>query len=78
MGTMQFVRGSHRMENIVPKQIGSESEPYYEKIISKNSLDIDSFDLETGDATFHSGRTLHCAHGNITDKNREVITIIYV
>lgn len=30
-----------------------------------------------GDATFHYGRTLHCAHGNTSGEHREVMTVIY-
>ena len=31
-----------------------------------------------GDATFHNGCTLHCAHGNECTSSRKVMTIIFV
>ncbi|SDN48413.1 Ectoine hydroxylase-related dioxygenase, phytanoyl-CoA dioxygenase (PhyH) family [Fictibacillus solisalsi] len=34
--------------------------------------------MEAGDATFHSGLTLHYAAGNPTKNYREVLTIIYI
>ena len=33
--------------------------------------------MRAGDATFHSGWTLHGAPGNSSDRMREVMTIIY-
>lgn len=33
--------------------------------------------MKAGDATFHSGWTLHSATPNYTDRMREVMTIIY-
>jgi ectoine hydroxylase-related dioxygenase (phytanoyl-CoA dioxygenase family) len=33
--------------------------------------------LNAGDATFHYGRTLHCANPNGKSGKREVITIIF-
>jgi ectoine hydroxylase-related dioxygenase (phytanoyl-CoA dioxygenase family) len=38
---------------------------------------VDSYDLEAGDATFHYGRTLHCAHSNGEPAKREAMTVIY-
>lgn len=38
---------------------------------------MESFDLEVGDATFHYGRTLHCAHSNGEIAKREVMTVIF-
>ena len=33
--------------------------------------------MRAGDASFHSGWTLHSAPGNRTDRTREAMTIIY-
>src|SRR6185295_14989007 len=33
--------------------------------------------LRAGDATFHSGRTLHSARPNLSPARREVMTVIY-
>ena len=34
--------------------------------------------MKAGDATFHSGLTLHRAPGNPTDRVRAVMTVIYI
>ena len=34
--------------------------------------------MRAGDATFHSGWTLHSAPGNRSDNMREVMTVIYL
>ena len=41
-------------------------------------MKVETFDLELGDATFHYGSTLHCAHGNTLPARREVMTVIYM
>lgn len=41
-------------------------------------MGVETFDLDIGDATFHYGRTLHCAHSNSASSMREVMTIIYM
>ena len=77
MGTMQFATGSHEDNTIDPQPINESSESYYAKLIEQKKLNIESYDLKAGDATFHSGRTIHCAYPNGEHGKREVITIIY-
>jgi ectoine hydroxylase-related dioxygenase (phytanoyl-CoA dioxygenase family) len=78
MGTMQFVKGSHLNTDIKSMPICEESEGYFQEYIEEHKLEVESYDLELGDATFHFGRTLHCAFPNTTATNREAMTIIYM
>jgi ectoine hydroxylase-related dioxygenase (phytanoyl-CoA dioxygenase family) len=77
MGTMSFVTGSHRNSAFTPMPISDTSQQYFEKIIGEQHAAVASYELKSGDATFHSGRLLHSAHGNSSNKRREVITIIF-
>lgn len=80
MGSMSFADGSHR-EGILSLQqgISDNSEAYYEGYIAGAKLPVrTSGAMKAGDATFHSGVTLHRAPGNPTDRVRAVMTVIYL
>lgn len=77
MGSMSFVRGSHRDGSIVPMEISDDSQLAMERLIREKALAVESFELKAGDATFHAGTTLHSAHANRSDRRREVLTVIY-
>jgi ectoine hydroxylase-related dioxygenase (phytanoyl-CoA dioxygenase family) len=77
MGSMSFVVGSHRNSAFKQQPIPEASQEYFERIIREQKSEIHSYELRAGDATFHSGRTLHSAHGNGSTKRREVMAIIY-
>ncbi len=77
MGSMSFVSGSHTNAAFKPMPISDTSQQYFEKIIHEQHAPVVSYELKAGDATFHSGRLLHSAHGNSSQQRREVITIIY-
>jgi len=77
MGSMSFVSGSHVKGIFTEMPISDTSQEYFEKAIRDKQMGVHSYELKAGDATFHSGRTLHAAHGNQSDNRREVITIIY-
>lgn len=78
MGIMQFVSGSHKHGYITSREISDESEDYFINYIKENNLDVSGAEfVNAGDATFHSGWTLHNAPGNKSGKMREVMTIIY-
>lgn len=79
MGSMTFASGSHQ-EGFVPlqTQISDASEQYFEDFVRDKGYPCETAGAMTaGDATFHSGFTLHRAPGNPTDRVREVMTIIY-
>lgn len=77
MGSMSFVSGSHKNSSFKEMPISDTSQDYFESVIREQRATVFSYELNAGDATFHSGRTLHSAHGNGSDRRREVITIIY-
>jgi ectoine hydroxylase-related dioxygenase (phytanoyl-CoA dioxygenase family) len=77
MGSMNFVQGSHADSAYAQLPISETSQEYFEQVIKNQKGKVSSYSLKAGDATFHSGRALHAAHANASEKRREVITIIY-
>jgi ectoine hydroxylase-related dioxygenase (phytanoyl-CoA dioxygenase family) len=77
MGSMSFVRGSHLSDAFKELPISETSQEYFERIIREEGSRVCSYSLKAGDATFHSGRTLHSAHANASSMRREVMTIIF-
>ncbi|MFQ3676859.1 MAG: phytanoyl-CoA dioxygenase family protein [Fimbriimonadaceae bacterium] len=79
MGSMSFACGSHR-DGWVPidDQISDTSEAFFDQYVASKGFQLGSAGaMRAGDATFHNGWTLHRAPGNVTDRVREVMTIIY-
>lgn len=54
-----------------------QSDAFYENYIKEKGYQIDDNVLKAGDATFHTGWTIHAASGNDSATRREVMTIIY-
>lgn len=78
MGGMEFANGSQRHRQIGELLISDESEQQYQRFVSERGFAVSGpWEMEPGDATFHSGWSIHRAHGNQGDKAREVMTIIY-
>ncbi len=77
MGSMSFASGSHRNQSLVPMPISPTSQEYFERFMSEHKYPAASYELQAGDASFHSGMILHSAHANKSSRRREVITIIY-
>ena len=78
MGIMQFVSGSQKNGYILSTEISDASEIFFSDYIGQHGLSISKRDaIQAGDATFHSGWTLHNAPPNQTSTMREVMTIIY-
>jgi ectoine hydroxylase-related dioxygenase (phytanoyl-CoA dioxygenase family) len=78
MGIMRFASGSHRDGFWGTHGISDESEAELSKYVAERRYPVEgaSF-MRAGDATFHSGWTLHRAPANVTDKMRPVMTVIY-
>ena len=77
-GTMRFASGSHTEGYLGDLPISDRSEEELRDFISTRGYPITTYGaMAAGDATFHSGWTLHGAPGNPTDSMREVMTIIY-
>jgi ectoine hydroxylase-related dioxygenase (phytanoyl-CoA dioxygenase family) len=79
MGIMVFASGSHVAGYIGDLPISDKSEEVIQQFVSEHSYPLSrARAMSAGDATFHTGWTLHCAPGNQTALTREVMTIIYV
>ena len=78
MGTMRFASGSHAEGYLGDMPISDESEAMFENFVAEKGYKIvESGAMKAGDATFHSGWTLHGAQGNSSQQMREVMTVIY-
>jgi ectoine hydroxylase-related dioxygenase (phytanoyl-CoA dioxygenase family) len=78
MGTMNFASGSHKEGFLGHMEISDESAAKFQNYVDERGYRITSSGaMNAGDATFHSGWTLHSAPGNSTDRTREAFTIIY-
>ena len=78
MGVMTFASGSQKEGYISALEISDASETHFREYIAKRGLSVSQpMAMRAGDATFHSGWTLHNATPNSTAKMREVMTIIY-
>jgi ectoine hydroxylase-related dioxygenase (phytanoyl-CoA dioxygenase family) len=78
VGSMTFASGSHEKGYINKMEISDQSHKTLKDYIEHQQFPLVTYGaMEAGDATFHSGWTLHSAPGNPTDRMREVITIIY-
>lgn len=78
MGTMNFASGSHREGYLGELPISDKSEETFRQFIAERGYQISPGPtMAAGDASFHSGWTLHTATGNSTPSMREVMTVIY-
>jgi len=78
MGMLTFASGSHREGRVGNIAISDESEHLLEEHIARQGYPIHRENsMQSGDATFHYGWTLHSAPGNQSSLTREVMTIIY-
>jgi ectoine hydroxylase-related dioxygenase (phytanoyl-CoA dioxygenase family) len=80
MGSMSFASGSQR-EGVISLGggISDNSEAFFEGYVRGSKLPVETAGaMKAGDATFHSGITLHRAPGNSTDRVRAVMTVIYI
>ena len=79
MGMLTFASGSQESGFLGNLEISDESEEVLGDIVRDKGYPITRAEvMSAGDATFHTGWTLHCAPGNASDQLREVMTIIYV
>ncbi len=79
VGSMTFVTGSHRLGGLGDLPISDESEETFRAYIVARGLEtVTHGAMNPGDATFHSGWTIHGAPGNPTGSVREIMTVIYM
>jgi len=79
VGSMTFVDGSHRHGDLGSWVIGDESEAGFDALVRDRGFATSTHGaMRAGDATFHTGWTLHRAGANQTALLRSVMTVIYV
>ena len=76
-GTMLFATGSHCDGPLLARSISERAGLEFETLVKERKFPVASYSLRPGDATFHSGWTVHAAHANTGAHDREVLTIIY-
>ena len=77
MGVMTFASGSHKAGFLGHLAISDESQQKWEALVKERGYPLATAPMKAGDATFHSGWTLHSAPGNASHTTREVMTIIF-
>lgn len=78
MGLMRFASGSHNKGGVENIGISDKSEAVFARYVEAMGFTADGPEkMSAGDATFHSGWTLHAAGENRSDRMREIMTIIY-
>jgi ectoine hydroxylase-related dioxygenase (phytanoyl-CoA dioxygenase family) len=77
-GPLTFGDGTHRLGYLGSHHISDESDAVFDAAVRERQIALTTYDrVDAGDATFHSGWTLHRAGANHTDEMRDVMTIIY-
>ena len=78
VGSMTFASGSHAHGELGPWLIGDASHIGFDAVVEEMEFPLETHGaMSVGDATFHSGWTLHSAPANTTDLLRSVMTVIY-
>ncbi len=77
MGVLTFASKSHTEGSLLSAAISQESDAGFDDIVKRRKFPIDHAPMKAGDATFHSGWTVHRAPANETSNMREVMTVIY-
>jgi ectoine hydroxylase-related dioxygenase (phytanoyl-CoA dioxygenase family) len=77
LGTRFLQPGSHRATGLGEPAISDDTDRRLAALIAERKWPVWSEPVRAGDATFHSGGTLHSAGANRSDRVREVFTVIY-
>lgn len=78
MGVLRFASGSHQEGYLGARPISDDSEAHFDAYVKEKGFTVEGpKSMRAGDATFHSGWTLHSAPGNFSATMREVMTVIY-
>jgi len=79
MGMLTFASGSHKKGSVLDYEISDKSDQEFDKYVHENNFEISrAKTMKAGDATWHTGFTIHNAPGNNSPLMREVFTIIYL
>jgi ectoine hydroxylase-related dioxygenase (phytanoyl-CoA dioxygenase family) len=78
MGTMFFASGSHTEGYFGDSAIENDADSPWADFVKERGFPVVNHGaMKAGDATFHTGWTLHGASGNASTQMREVMTVIY-
>ncbi len=77
MGALVFASGSNHGRLFPEVPFAKNLQEVFTWVIRNHGIPTPSYPMSAGDATFHSGDTLHSALENSTTRRREVLTIIY-
>ena len=78
MGTIRFVRGSHRYGDLAGRDISDESARHFDEFIAREGLEIhQTEEFAAGDCTFHLGWTVHGAPANHSTTMREAMIVTF-
>ncbi len=78
MGQVSFASGSHKSGPLSDITISDASDEFFEDLLSDGRYPQTTPEpMNAGDATFHSGWTVHRALPNTSDRMRPVMTIIW-
>jgi len=78
LGPLAFAPKSHRHDLGRDLEISDQSEAKIEKRLLAANLGQVEEPFELGEVSFHSGWTFHRAGRNLSDRPREVMTVIYM
>lgn len=79
MGMLTFASGSQDLGYLGDLDISETSEAVIANLVKERGYPISRAEtMQAGDATWHSGWTLHAAPGNRSDSRREVMTVIFM
>ena len=78
MGPLAFAPGSHHLDLGRDLAISDQSEAVIEKKLLAANLGQSEEPFDLGEVSFHSGWTFHRAGRNLSDRPREVMTVIYM
>ena len=78
MGPLAFFAGSQSVEFGRDLEISEESERAITAHMERSGFSLVDEPFDLGEVSFHLGWTFHRAGGNLTDRPRSVMTIIYM
>ncbi|WP_076259981.1 phytanoyl-CoA dioxygenase family protein [Intrasporangium flavum] len=77
-GGLAFAAGSHVDGPLSDIGISDASEEHFDRLLAERGTPVDEpVAMQAGDASFHSGWTVHRALGNSSEAMREVMTVIW-
>jgi len=78
LGPLAYSAGSHNFNSVGRDiEISAESEQKLSKALLESGLPLDETPFDIGEVGYHLGWTFHRAAANVSDRPREVMTIIY-